>query len=93
MATSRICGCAAGAVRSLKKCRHSRRLAVITTSVLRLVGRTARASCGVQPQSSSSKYDFSAILQATFQYCQPGVPSVRKEGRMTVISLPKASLE
>ena len=50
-----VWGWAAGAVRSLKKCRHSRRLAVITTSVLRLLGSTDRASWGVHPKLSSSK--------------------------------------
>jgi len=67
LVTSFICGWAApvaSAALNLKKCRHSRKLQVITTSVFKLFGRTDLASCGVHPQSSKSKYAFSACLQA-----------------------------
>jgi hypothetical protein len=52
IAISRICGWAAGAVRNLKKCRHSRKFNVIIISVFKELGRTDRASCGVTPSES-----------------------------------------
>lgn len=67
-ATSRICGCAAVLVLNSKKCRHSLKFAVITISVFKLLGRTARASCGVAPLHNILKYVISENRQALFHW-------------------------
>lgn len=64
MEISRMAGCAAGAQRRRKKCRHSRRFIVQMNSVLRLFGSTLRASSGFAPKLSISKYARSALTIA-----------------------------
>ena len=61
--TSRICGWAGLAVRSLRIVRHSRMLAVTRMREAVPFGRMERAICGVQPSSRRRKYVSSAALK------------------------------
>ncbi len=53
--SSRACGCASGAHLNFKIFLHSLKFAEIVISVLRLFGKTLRASCGVDPASNNAK--------------------------------------